>query len=75
MYRRTISANAEDGKWSWRVSGDPLPFERVERYDARRIRDRFDRSLLIEYLSAVGIHADDPAFYRDGFLVQQLETP
>jgi hypothetical protein len=32
MYRRTIAAHAEDGRWSWYESGEPLPFEHPERY-------------------------------------------
>ena len=71
MEVRTIVAHAEDGRWSWHLHGTPQPFERPERYSARKIRDRFDRELLLECLSAVGIRADDPSFYGRGVGVYQ----
>jgi hypothetical protein len=74
MYRRTIAAHATDGRWTWDQSGVPFDFEHTERYSARRIRDRFDRPLLVEYLEQFGISADDDAFYGDGILVQQRVT-
>lgn len=36
------------------------------------IRKRFDRELLLEYLAAVGISADDEDFYGCGVLVAQV---
>ena len=74
MYRRSICAYCADGRWSWHEDGAPLPFERVERYSARRLRDRFDRPLLIDYLEANEIHADVPAFFGDGVTVVQKVT-
>ena len=71
MYVRSITAHAEDGRWSWRTSGEPQAFEDVERYNARRIRDRFPRSLLIEYLQKMGISADDAGFYGHGVAISQ----
>jgi hypothetical protein len=71
MYVRSITAHAEDGRWSWRTSGEPQAFEDVERYNARRIRDRFPRSLLIEYLQKMGISADDEGFYGHGVAISQ----
>lgn len=71
MYRRSICADCVDGQWSWRENGAPLPFERVERYSARRIRDRLDRPMLIDYLEANEIHADDPGFYGHGVTFTQ----
>jgi hypothetical protein len=73
-YRRSIAAYCADGRWSWRADGVPLPFEQVERYTARRIRDRFDRSLLLDYLEACDIRADEPSFYGDGLTVTQRVT-
>ena len=72
MAGRVIFASAMDGRWEWHTSGEPLPFEDVERYSARRIRDRFDRTMLLGYLNALGIPADDDSSYGDGFLVQQV---
>lgn len=72
--RRVIAAHAEDGRWSWQTYGDPLPFEKVERYTARKIRDRLDRPLLVEYLASYGIRVDDPSFYGAATVVRQIIT-
>lgn len=72
MYERTLAAHAEDGRWSWYVSGRPFDFEDPSRYTARRIRDRFDRPLLLQYLAALGIPAEDDAAYGPGVVVQQV---
>jgi hypothetical protein len=72
MHVRTIAAHAEDGRWSWMTNGPVQPFEKPKRYEARRVRDRFDRVLLVEYLFAIGIHVDDPAFYGNGFGLRQI---
>jgi hypothetical protein len=69
---RTISAHAEDGRWSWGADGPIQVFEKPARYEARRIIDRFDRNLLVEYLAAIGIRVDDRAFYGDGFGLRQV---
>ena len=74
MFIRTISAHAEDGQWSWHENGPVLPFERAEVYRARRIRDRFSRGLLVEYLAAFGITVDEPASFGAGVLVRQRVT-
>jgi hypothetical protein len=72
MHLRTIAAHAEDGRWSWETSGEPLSWERPERYGAQRIRDRLDRPLLVEYLGAMGIRVDDASFYGEGFCLRQI---
>lgn len=74
MYVRALSASASDGRWEWFESGQPFVFERRERYTARRKRDRFDRRLLLEYLDALGIPADDDNAYGDALLLQEMAT-
>jgi len=69
---RSITAHAEDGRWSWHLYGEQQPFEKVDRYSERMIRKRFDRDLLVEYLAAVGIRADDEDFYGRGALVVEI---
>lgn len=69
---RTISAYAQDGRWSWHESGDPQPFEDPDRYTARRIRDRLDRALLVRYLESLGIRPDDPSFFGEGVVATQM---
>jgi hypothetical protein len=73
-YIRTITAGVFDsGRWTFEVSGDQLPFEEPDAYQQRRKRDRFTRPMLIRYLAALGIHADDPQIYaRAGILFESL---
>jgi hypothetical protein len=64
---RYVGAGKYDsGRWTFRESGEPQPFEERERYTARRIRERFDREMLLRYLGALGIHADDPPLLVGG---------
>lgn len=55
LYVRTLAAHCEDGRWRWQTHGRPQAFELPDHYLARRVRDRLDRPLLVQYLSAVGI--------------------
>jgi hypothetical protein len=72
MAERTLSAHATDGRWEWHASGRPYDFEDLSRYKARRVRDRLDRPLLMRYLIALGIPADDDDAYGPGVIIQQL---
>lgn len=76
MYRRTIDVHANDGRWRFETSGQQMDFEAPERYTARRVRERFDRPMLVAYLAANGIRADDPSFHRPGqLIVQRVDRP
>jgi hypothetical protein len=75
MYVRTLTAQAEDGRWSWHESGSPLPFENSVRYKSRTIRRRFDRDLLVAYLAALGISVDDAEQFGAGRCVRRLPGP
>jgi hypothetical protein len=68
---RTLSASATDGRWEWHASGRPFAFEDLARYQARRISDRLDRSLLLHYLDELGVPAGDETSYGSGVLIQQ----
>ena len=68
---RSVAVFEQDGRWGWETFGDPLPFEDLSRYQARRKRDRFDRDLLLVYLRALGIPAAEDDAYGPGTLVQQ----
>lgn len=72
MYERTLSAHAEDGRWTWHESGQPFDFEETTRYAAGRVRDRLDRPRLLRYLTALGIPADDDASYGPGVIIEQV---
>lgn len=70
---RTISALKDGSNWAFDVIGEPFGFEQVERYQDRRIRDRFTPEMLDQYLKHFGIAAFDESFYRNpnctGYLV------
>jgi hypothetical protein len=62
-YLRTVSAGVfDDGRWEFEAHGPVQPFEEPDR--------RLDRDLLLHYLGALGIEADDPAAYGEGMLVR-----
>jgi hypothetical protein len=68
---RAIYAGVYDeGTWQFDAFGRVQPWEEPERYEERRLRDRFDRELLLRYLAALGIDADDPASYGESALIQ-----
>jgi len=48
------------------------PYEEVDRYQARRIRDRFDRELLVRYLAALNVHVDIHDFFLSGQSIRQI---
>jgi hypothetical protein len=62
-FERAVSAMKDGDRWRFSVSGEPLPFEDLDRYSARRVRDRFPHELLDRYLQALGIRAFDETFY------------
>ena len=69
MYVRTVDAGVFDsGRWSFRTSGQVQPFEQPARYEERSVADRFTRSMLIDYLAAVGVRPDDADEYGAGVL-------
>lgn len=69
-YVRSLAASCEDGRWSWHTAGEVQPFEDPERYGVHRICDRLDRSLLIDYLRALGMDPDGQEFSNVALLSQ-----
>jgi hypothetical protein len=70
---RSIIAMNDGGKWIFETAGEIQPFERSEKYKAKRIRDRFTDELLEEYCLALGIRLFDAEFYGPrGVLVEML---
>ena len=72
--RHVHAGKYDSGRWEFNQDGDQQPFEQTERYAAKSVRDRFDREMLLAYLGAVGIMADDPAFWIGGTLLQNRVT-
>jgi len=63
----------EDGSnWSFDAFGEPFDFERTDRYQEIRKRDRFTPEMLDDYLRNFGIRAFDESFYHDSNCVAYL---
>ena len=60
--RRYIAAHHES-RWEFVDQGDPLPFEEIEQYQARRIKDRLTPEMVERYYSHFGIDLFNPEFY------------
>jgi len=73
---RTIVAMNDGGndgsKWIFTAEGRVQPFEELEKYKARRIRDRFTDEMLERYCAALGIRAFDEDFYGTKTFVAEL---
>ncbi len=60
---RAVSASNDGGQWVFHQFGEPYPFERLERYQERRVRDRFTFEMLREYLRHLGLAPFEEDFY------------
>ena len=60
--RRYIAAHHES-RWEFVDQGEPLPFEEVEQYQARRIKDRLTPEMVERYCSHFSIDLFNPDFY------------
>jgi hypothetical protein len=71
-YIRTVSAGIYDeGRWRFDAWGPEQSFEEPAAYSSRLIRERLTRDMLLRYLAAFRIAADDPSFYGDGVLFER----
>ena len=62
-YVRTLGASNDGGRWVFDQSGEPFPFEKLEQYQARRVRDRFTFDMLKDYLLHLGLSPFEEDFY------------
>lgn len=63
--RREIAAAMDEQQtWKFFQSGDPLPFENLTTYRRRRCKDRLNRSLVFEYLRAIGYDCEAEDFWQ-----------
>ena len=70
---RSVGATHDGDRWSWDVVGESLPFERVETYSRKRIKDRFPPELANEYCLSLGVNPYAESFYGEsGVLVENL---
>lgn len=70
---RSIQASFQS-RWRWDLHGQPLPFEDLDSYGAKRIPDRFDLPRLNSYCRALGIQRNDPDFYLPQGLLIVADT-
>ena len=59
---RTLQASYQS-RWDMHMSGTPQPFEEKERYQRKKVRERFDLEMLNRYCNALNIRRNDPTFY------------
>ena len=62
-YVRALEVANDGGRWVFDQSGAPFPFEQVEKYQARRVRDRFTFEMLKDYLRHLGLAPFEEDFY------------
>jgi hypothetical protein len=60
---RVVEVANDGGRWVFVQSGEPFPFEQVEQYQARRLRDRFTFEMLKDYLRHLGLAPFEEDFY------------
>ena len=60
---RSIRLEKDIGKWSFSLTGAPLPFENLKKYESRYKKDKFTLDLMNEYLLELGIDAFQESFY------------
>ncbi len=60
---RTISLANDGGKWRFDLIGTLQPFENEGYYKAKRLRDRFTKQILDEYLNKMGLNPFSEDFY------------
>ncbi len=66
----------KDGRWSFDQHWEPFPFEDVEAYKARRIKDRLTPVMVERYCQEFGIEPFDPDFYEGkGFVMSMRPYP
>jgi hypothetical protein len=72
---RALGASNDGGHWVFDQSGEPFPFEKLEQYQARRVRDRFTFEMLKDYLPHLGLSPFEEGFYlpqgAPGWLVEK----
>lgn len=74
-YERAVAVVNDGGHWTFREEGKPLPFERIERYRAKKIKDRFTPELLEEYCMALGIRLFSEDFYGPQAVLVTITDP
>jgi hypothetical protein len=56
LNKRVINVYFDKNKWIFYQLGEPLEFEDIENYKKKKISDRFNFRILLEYLKKMGIN-------------------
>lgn len=72
---RSVAVVNDAGEWTFKTTGTPRSFEKLEQYEARAIKDRFTSEMLEEYCAALGIRAFDDDFYGPEGLLIEVTDP
>ena len=79
VVERSVYCAQEDTRWHFHAAGPPLPEERLERYSARRTRDRLNEAGMMALLRRLGADPWSDSFYavpeRRIFVLERLEVP
>ena len=67
---RAIQVAEDDGRWRFFEAGQPQPFEDLDAYRTRRIRDRLTTDMLSRYCEALGFRPFEVSAYREAVLVR-----
>ncbi len=71
---RSVTLINDGGRWRFSQDGPALPFEDLDAYQARRVKDRFPPALLQRYLAEMGLQPFDESFYApagSGVLIEK----
>ncbi len=68
---RSIAMSKDGDRWVFETAGRPLPFEDQTAYAAPRKADRFPASLLLSYLSELGVPVDAEPHWPAALLISR----
>lgn len=72
---RAVYAHKES-KWEFGAHGDALPFEELDAYTAKKIKDRLTVKMIERYCRSLDIELFDPDFYAGaGFIIHTYAPP
>lgn len=74
-YVRSIAASHDGNKWLFTLGGQPQPFEILDAYKARSVRDRFTGEMLARYCEALGVSPYDESFYEPEAVLFEQTAP
>jgi len=74
-HERSLAVANDGGRWVFTQAGTPLPFEQLDAYLNRRVRDRFTPELLQSYLRALGIDAFEEGFFGPHGILLERKGP